>query len=510
MTSVGANSNKPRHWWRIPVYPAAFPVALVLAAWAAAAIHPAAIYRSLIVAVMVSMLLTLGLALLCRSRDLGAFAATGILLAIVAAAVDLVAIVMLVAVGLVVALGLIRRGRPWPLGERITRGMNILGVILLLASAINLVQTGALAGGIEDVRLDLQGRGPIGVAAPTSPDIYLILLDGYPGADARALDPAYPPSRLREELLARGFDMAEDTHTNYLQTTTTIASMMQMRHLQGLPELAGPWGPDASDSRRLRRVINDAPALDALHEAGYSTTAIASGFAEVELRRVDRLIEPIAPTEFEVSLIRGTGLGHVLQALAPDLMPAAQRGRIDDSVAALAAIPSTPTERPRFVLAHIPAPHPPWVFGADGSPRRESVFVYYTDSANDRQIDRLDALHRHLDQAAYVDGLIVDAIDRILKESTSPPVIVLFSDHGPGTGFDPNHPLESDLVERTSNILAANTPGHPGLFGKPTTPIAILPTIIDTYLGAGIPVPDDSVWAWRESMLDFVTVEIGK
>ena len=124
--------------------------------------------------------------------------------------------------------------------------------------------------------------------------------------------------------------MAPDTHSNYLQTTTTLASMMQMRHLQGLPELAPPWGPEPFDSRRLRRLINEAPALDRLHGAGYATTAIASGFAEVELRRVDRLFDAAGPTEFEISLMRGTGVGHALQALAPDFVPAAQRGRIDE------------------------------------------------------------------------------------------------------------------------------------------------------------------------------------
>lgn len=508
MSGDGAAGPRGSAWWHIPLYPAAIPVALVLQAWAAAAIHPAAMYRSLVVAVVFSLVLTLVVAAVSRSRDLGGLAAAGILVAIIAASVPATSLVVLLAVALIVLLGLVRRGRPWPLGQQISRGMNIVGGILLLASVINLVQTGAAAQGLEDIQLDLAGRGPIGTAAADAPDIYLILLDGYPGADARALLPDYPASHLRDDLVSRGFDMVADTHSNYLQTTTTLASMLQMRHLQGLPELAPPWGPEPFDSRRLRRLINDAPALDRLHDAGYTTTAIASGFAEVELRRVDTLFDAAGPTEFEISLMRGTGVGRALEALAPDLVPAAQRGRIDESVAALEAIPSSPADRPRFVLAHIPAPHPPWVFAADGSGVRESVFVYYTDSAKDRQIERSEALRRHLDQAAYVDGLIVKAIDRILADSASPPVIVLFSDHGPGTGFDHLQPLASDLVERTSNVLAAYTPGQPGLFAEATTPITILPRLLDTYVGQDVPEPDDSVWAWRESKLDFVPVDL--
>ena len=494
----------PRAWWRIPIYPAAIPVAVIVSAWAAAAIHPAAIFRPLAFAVVASFVLTLVMVGVCRSRDLGALAATGLLVAILASAVQLASLIVLLAVGCVVLIGLKWRGRPWPLGAQTTRLMSVVAVVVVVVSGLDLVRSGAVAQGLEDIRLDLEGRGPIGPADLADPDIYLILLDGYPGVDARAIDADYQPSRLRTTLLARGFDMAPDTHSNCLQTTTTLASMMQMRHLPGLPELAPPWGPEPFDSRRLRRLINDAPALDAFHDAGYETAAIASGFAEVELRRVDKLVEPIAPTEFEISLLRGTGVGQVLKVIGPDLASAAQRGRINDSIADLAGAASTPRTRPRFVLAHIAAPHPPWVFGADGSARRDDMYVFYTDSAMDRQVDRKDALHRQLDQAAYIDGQIVDAVDRILADSDTPPVIVVFSDHGSGTGFDHKRPLASDLVERTSNILAAFTPGHPGLFATATTPIAILPTILNTYLDTEIPVPDDSVWAWNGSKLDFV------
>ena len=95
-------------------------------------------------------------------------------------------------------------------------------------------------------------------------------------------------------------------------------------------------------------------------------------------------------------------------------------------------------------------------------------------------------------------------VDAIRDASPSPPVIVIFSDHGTGTGFDHLHPLESDLVERTSNILAASTPGHPGLFAEPATPVNILPMLLRAYFDQTVPLNEDSVWAWRESKLDFV------
>ena len=505
MTGTRAESvARTQPWWRIAWYPAVFPAAIIVQAWAAAAIHPAALYRPLLFGVVVTIVITLALSALCRNRDLGALAAMALVTWVVAAAIPAASLVLLPTAGLVVLVGLAKRGRPWPIGALVTRLMSIVATIIVLALGISLLQSGALGRGLTEITGDAADRGPLGTAPATAPDIYLVLLDGYPGTKARAIDPSYPASDLGPRLRERGFDMAPVTHSNYLQTTTTVTSLFQMRHLVGLPELTAPWGPEPNDVQRLRMLLNDAPGLAALRGLGYRSVAMASGFAEVELRRVDRLVEPPQPNEFEVSLIRGTGLGRILQATAPDLLPALQRDRITSSFADLRAIAAEPHDGPRFVFAHLPAPHPPWVFGPAGEPRRESVYTFYNDSARERQVDRIAAFRQALDQSAYTDDLVIEMVDAIRDASPSPPVIVIFSDHGTGTGFDHLHPLESDLVERTSNILAASTPGHPGLFAEPATPVNILPMLLRAYFDQAVPLNEDLVWAWRESKLDFV------
>ena len=117
------------------------------------------------------------------------------------------------------------------------------------------------------------------------------------------------------------------------------------------------------------------------------------------------------------------------------------------------------------------------------------------------------AIRRHLGQATYTANLTVAAVDQILASADSPPVIIVFSDHGPGTEFDPSKPLESDLVERSSNILAVYSPGHAGLFASPTTPVNILPRVFNAYLGTTIPEQADTTFAWRDSRLDTLAVD---
>jgi hypothetical protein len=498
----------PRRRLPIAAYPLVFPAAIVVHVWAGTAIHPSAMVRPFIIAMVIAIALVVLLTLVSRSRDLGALAATAVALWLIAAnAYPTIVLVLVPAFILLVALGLAKRGQPWRLGEIITRGMTFVVVITVIAVGLQTVQSGALGRAVSDVQLDLAGLGPTVAPNPGDPDVYLILLDGYPGADAAALDPTWDATAFGAALRERNFDVPDPTHSNYLQTLMTLASVFDMRHLADIPSLGPPYGPAELDGFRLRRAINDSQGLANLHDRGYELTSIASGFAQPELRRVDHFIEPVGLDEYEVGVMRETGAGEVLMFLAPDLPGELQRNRIATSLEALTSEATRASDRPKFVFAHIAGPHPPYVYDASGNPRRDGLSVYYADSGRDRGIDRLDALRLHLAQSTYIAGRTLDAVDRILATSKAPPVIVIFSDHGSGSGFDQARPLESDLVERSSNILAVYSPGHPGLFAAPTTPVNILPRIFDAYLGMTVPEQPDTTYAWRNGRLDTVLVE---
>jgi hypothetical protein len=495
---------------RLPIagYVLVFPAAIVVHIWVGTGVHPAAILRPLLVALLVTLVLAAMLTALSRSRDLGALATTAVVLWLIAAvSYPSIGFVLGPAIIALVAIGLARRGAPWPIGERITRAMTVVAAIAAMAVGLQAAQAGSLAQAVSDIEFDLAGLGPSPAPSPEDPDIYLVLLDGYPGTEAAGLDPTWDAAVFGAALRSRGFAMADGTHSNYLQTPQTIASVLDMRHLADIPALDPPWGPASLDGYRLRRALNEAAAVSTLHQRGYELTAIASGWAEAELRRVDRYIEPIGLNEFEVGLLRGTGAADALTFLAPDRAAALQRGRIRSSFESIGAEAARDSERPKFVFAHIAAPHPPWVFDAAGNDHRDLLRTYYQDGARDRGIDRAAAIRLHLDQATYTASLTLAAVNEILASADSPPVIVIFSDHGPGTGFDPSKPLESDLVERSSNILAAYSPGHLGLFASPTTPVNILPRIFNAYFGMTIPEQPDTTFAWRESRLDTIAVD---
>jgi hypothetical protein len=214
-----------------------------------------------------------------------------------------------------------------------------------------------------------------------------------------------------------------------------------------------------------------------------------------------------APTEFEIALLSQIRLGDVLSAAAPDLLSDLHRHEVTDALDQLDRLTTEAHDRPRFLFVHVSSPHAPWVFGPNGEPRTDSIRAFFSDPSGPREIDRTEALHRVYDQATYISRKAAEALAPIVNQS-NPPVVVVFSDHGPGTGLNFTDPGHSDLAERSSNFLATFTPGKPDLFGSFTTPVNLFPKVLNGYLGANIPLAPDTLFTWSGSLLDIHPVPV--
>jgi hypothetical protein len=485
--------------WVPPLYPLAIPVAMVVLVWSSAQVHPAALVRPLLLTLALGLAITIGLGLLTRDRDRGALVAALVLAALYAPD-DRLMLVLLIAAGVVLVDRLVRRERSL-FGARATRIATAIAVVAALATGLKLVQDDTIGRSVAEIAADGMPR-TVGVADPASPDVYLIVLDAYPGSRAAAMADGFDWEAFPRALEGRGFQVARDSHSNYTFTAQTMASMLSMQHLADLPSLDPPWSGNASDGRRLRGAMGEGAALDAFAADGYRLVAIPSGFDHADLHRVDRRIDPGGPTELEVAILRLLPIGDLVEAVAPDLISALHRGRLDASIRELEGIAAARDDRPRFVYAHLPFPHAPWVFGPDGEPRTVGLASFYSDDPTDLGVDRATAFARASDQATYVAGEVVGLVDRILATSRRDPVILVMSDHGTGVGLDPDDAAASDLEERFSNFLAVRTPGHPDVLRDGLTPVNLLARVLDAYAGAAIPETDDGTYAWRSGLLD--------
>jgi hypothetical protein len=244
--------------------------------WSGTGIEPIWMVRPMLVAVGVTLVATIGLSWMLRDPDRGGLAATVL---IVALALDDSRVAVVVAgLGLVVvAEGLVNRGIACKLGRTASRAMTALGAALILVVAVSTIQQGTFAWAVEDVQLRLANAPQSDRFDRDAPDIFVLLLDGYPGDDAATLDPSFDDRAFPAALESRGFDVEHNSRSNYLLTRLTLASMFGNEHVTGAPALAAPYASAASDNRRLRRFSEDGPIMQALGDAGYERISVPVG-----------------------------------------------------------------------------------------------------------------------------------------------------------------------------------------------------------------------------------------
>ena len=76
-----------------------------------------------------------------------------------------------------------------------------------------------------------------------------------------------------------------------------------------------------------------------------------------------------------------------------------------------------------------------------------------------------------------------------------------------GSGGPPMKAEISAIVADQTPGKKVYSPGHPGLFASPTTPVNVLPRVFNTYFGMAVPEQPDTTFAWRDSRLDTVAVD---
>jgi hypothetical protein len=461
------------------LYPAAVPIAFTYNAWVESSIHYEHLIRPILAVTLICLVLTALLIALAGDRDLGALASFTITFAAVTSN-QLAGLALCGFAGLLVVVARMSTVRD---RATITRAASAVASIFLLVSVgTSLPVVTPIVW--HDATADL---GPAGPAA-SGPNMYAILLDGYPGAiAAQSLDPSWDRDRFPVALRSRGFQVVDGSRSNYVRTALTLASMFSMRHLTPADEAR----PSA-----LRWMVDGGEALRKLHAGGYEITSVSSGFAPVDIHVADRRYVPSQLDELEVSLLRSTNAGTLVTRLFPDLPSAQQRTRVEAIFTAIEA----EAERAgpaRFVFAHVPAPHGPFVFHEDGSPRTEGLPTFYGDAPRLRGTTRQETIERCLEQATYIGDRAIAAIDRIV-EADPEAVVVVFSDHGPGIDYEVSDPFGSGMNERTSNIMAVRSVDGAVTLADDATPINLLPAVFNAYLGESIARLPDETYAWAD------------
>jgi hypothetical protein len=363
--------------WRIPWHPALFAATFVVAAWANTMIAPASAGRALVVAVAIALSCSVICAAALRSWHAGALFATAVMAIVVSkhAVVASVGVItdnpvsgILLALAtiasIVLGVRVFKGSRNFPTASAATAPANgFVGLILM----VTLV--GASGSGLGDVvRRDAfpaerqTGRSDSGV-----PDIYVLLLDAYPGTSVLASVFDFDNAAFTQALKDRHFHVSTDSRSNYWFTSLSLATIFYGKDLHEVPEFDRVISGELAPRPWWRIALNENPMFEVLRNHGYRIAASASGWNDVDLRSADEWLDSGSVNEFETNLLRSTFIGNLVDTALPDFYASQKRDRINYAFDAVESLARTERDQHLFAWVHVPAPHPPLAVTASGN-----------------------------------------------------------------------------------------------------------------------------------------------
>ena len=305
------------------------------------------------------------------------------------------------------------------------------------------------------------------------PDIYVILLDAHTSVLTLQEEFNYDASAFKQQLEDLGFYVAECAQSNYPITKLSVTSLFYANYHQE-PTLYP---------------VNSSLVIKTLRSEGYQVITFENRshghFAFGEDRRLSRnqmLLSNIDWTagvsEFEVMLWK-TSFPRIAYDM-PQLIPQFNVESLhkweyyehyQQTYYMLDELKRLPDmEGPKFVFAHFLVPHPPFIFAPDGE------FAWADGKAEG-----------YISNVRFIDSQIVPVVDEIIKNSKTPPVIIIMGDHG-ATGIP-----KLETPQRRMSILNAyyvNDQAKKDLY-ETITPVNTFRVVFNNYFGTTYPLLED-------------------
>jgi hypothetical protein len=338
------------------------------------------------------------------------------------------------------------------------------------------------------VRVELSPDAP-------APDIIHIIVDGMGRLDELHDVYGIDSTETTRTLGGLGFRINDSAVANYAQTYLAVSSMLSMDYL----DQAAPLATSEQDRTLTDAIIAQATVIRALKARGYRFSLFSNGYQALVEHPLadDGVMGPTLLSEFEAYVLQGT-IFRILPVRAQTFVPHRERTR-----AVLSALGDyAPGPRPRFVLAHVLLPHPPFVFDAEG---RDVVPPRLFTLSDGSQFSG-DAEEFRAGYAAQA-RFVLATLEKLLRRWSAlprPPIVIVNGDHGSGLGFNMRSPIGSNTSGRMRLFLGVK--GLDDTAALPGSPVNIYRTLFNQKFGTTLPIlPDRSYvsswprpYAWTE------------
>jgi len=334
------------------------------------------------------------------------------------------------------------------------------------------------------------------------PDIYYIVLDGYPRGDFinQYLDSSNLDFLTSLEEL--GFYVAHCSQSNYSDTRFSLASTLNMTYLDGgqnLPEVVHTGAV-------LDSMIHTGEVQQNLSDLGYTIITFESGYKWLRWELTDH---HLIPEQFNTSRFSYLGINDFEQLFLDttaarllldlpllldsdrlagiiDNPRAVHRERVMFSLEQLQQVPVA-YPSPKFTYAHIIFPHPPFIVDSPGQSLQNTP---------------RDELSAYADQITYLNQRLLDIFNSLLEHSDPAPIIILQGDHGATIAYTEQ---EIDPAQRLGILNAYHLPpnasgNEPSKALYPNiSPVNSFRLIFDSYFKAGYGLLKDNSILGRQS-----------
>jgi len=366
---------------------------------------------------------------------------------------------------------------------RLTRVLNVFALVLVLSASWTIVTNELGRADIPPKSLvdwDTIQSGLAGAIHPSEPpNIYYFVYDRY--ANEHVLDKFYnfDNKPFQEELSRLGFYVATEATANYLCTSLSLASSLNMSYITPDEDLR-----DIGTETPLYALIRHSQVGTFLKSHRYRYVHFGTWWEPTRINpEADRNINLHASLSyFERTLLQTTVLGQLRDPSVE------QWERVSYKLTKLRDV--VHQEGPVFVMAHMLVTHPPYVFQHDGS------FLSPKKGVN------MSPEERYVEQIRYANKTLMETVRYILNNSTRPPVIIIQSDEGPWPAayldseetYDWRTAPEEDVDRKMGILNAMYFPdGRYDGLTESVTPVNTFRLIFDRYFGTELGLlPDRS------------------
>lgn len=277
---------------------------------------------------------------------------------------------------------------------------------------------------------------PNNAAAASKPDVFYILFDRYGNPGQLKTNFNFDNSDIEKFLSGKGFVNRPEAFANYPFTMSSVSSTMAMNYF---PQFEQMFSKDSSwqSAFPYRSILNNPPIAQTFKQNGYQYNQLSSwwDFTRVGIKadsnpdesfRLTAAGKHFYLTDLQRDIIHKSIFAPLLKKGAGPVLKydldRNPRENFEAQMSSLQTIAGRSNKSiPQFSFAHILAPHPPYVFKADGSEPN------YDEEANDNGADEI---YKYTQEATYVNKQIKKIVSGIQTKDPSA-VIVIQADEGP-------------------------------------------------------------------------------